>query len=175
MVRDGVTDKVESDLASITVVMDQINRQVDEGECHAVIASGFSREQISEMLRHPLGEFTLSDDGRSKNGIRGRDTRGNHQTIQPVKGGDHPPNEQAHNEPAEGHDGDEEVDDGSPVTLHVELGQFHTDGKALDDQNDTGKLDGDDVGGPPVIGVDEVGGMRTEYDSAQGGDSGFTN
>ena len=61
------------------------------------------------------------------------------------------------------------------MLLHVELGQFDTDGEALNDEDDAGELDGDNVDIAPGLGVDEVGGMRAEDDTAKSGDGGFTN
>ena len=61
------------------------------------------------------------------------------------------------------------------MALHVEAGQFDTDSKALDDEDDAGELDGDNVGGAPAVGVDEVGGMGTEDDTAEGGNGGLAN
>lgn len=127
------------------------------------------------MLRHTLREFALTDDGRGKNRVGGRNAGSAHQTFQPIEGRDHPPDEQAGYQPAPGHDGHQEQEDGLPVALHVGFGQLDADGEALNDQDDSGTLQRDFVNIPPAQGVEKVGRMRAEDDAAQGGNGGFTN
>lgn len=175
LVEDDIDDKVEADVAGVAVVLDQVEREVDEGKGHAVVAARLGRQQISQMLGHALGEFALANHGRGQDGIGGGDTGGDNEGFEPVKRRNHPPDEEADEKPANGHDGHQQEDDGAPVLLHVKLGQFDADGKTLDDENDARELDGDDINAAPGPRVDEIGGMGSEDDAAEGGDGGLAN
>ena len=122
----------------------------------------------------PLGELALSDDRGGQDGIGGGDAGGDDETLEPVQRGHHPPDEETRDEPAERHDGDEEEGDGLPVALQVELWQLDADGEALDNEDDAGELDGDEVDVAPFEGVYEVGGLGAEDDAAECRDGGFT-
>ena len=61
------------------------------------------------------------------------------------------------------------------MALHIEFGQFDTDGETLYNKNNSGELDGDNISRTPGVRVDEVGGMRTKDNSAKGSNSSFTN
>ena len=175
LVEDHVDDEVEADLAGVAVVLYQVQREVDEGKGHAVVAAGLGGQQVSQMLGHALGELALADDGRGQDGIGGGDAGGDDKRVEPGERRDHPPDEEADNQPAKGHDGHEQEDDGAPVPFHVEFGQFDADGEALDDEDDARELNGDDVDAAPGPGIDQVGGMRPEDDAADGGNGGLTN
>ena len=54
------------------------------------------------------------------------------------------------------------------MSLHVRLGQFDTDGETLDDEDDARELERDQVGVAPRQRVDEIGGMRSKDDAADG-------
>ena len=60
------------------------------------------------------------------------------------------------------------------MPFHVGLWKFDADGEALDDEDDAGAFEGDLVGVAPLEGIEEVGGMRTEDDADDGGNSGLT-
>lgn len=60
------------------------------------------------------------------------------------------------------------------MPFHVVFGQFDSDGETLDDQNDSGKLEGYLVDVSPRSRVDKICGMGPEYDAAQCGNGRFT-
>ena len=117
------------------------------------------------MLRDAFGELALPDHRRGQDRVRGRDAGGTHETFQPAQRCDHPPDEEARDEPSERHDGDEQEDHRPPMPLHVRLGQFNTDGEALHHEHDPGTLERDLVRVAPGEGIEEVGGVRAEYDT----------
>ncbi|KAI6776688.1 hypothetical protein HG530_000633 [Fusarium avenaceum] len=104
---------------------------------------------ISLMLRNSLCKLSLSDNGGGQDRISSSNTGSHNKTVKPVQRRDHPENEQTCNEPAKCHDWDQEKDDGFPMALHVELGQFDTNGETLYNKNDSGEFDGDDIGRAP--------------------------
>lgn len=122
------------------------------------------------MLGDSLSELAFTNDGRSKNGISSSDTSSTAETVKPIEWRDKSPDEQTGNKPSECHDGDEEQGNRSPVTLHVELWQFDTNGKTLHNQNDTGELQSDTVLVSPCAGVDKVGCMWAKDDTTDGSD-----
>jgi|SRR5687767_3827896 hypothetical protein len=127
------------------------------------------------MLGDSLSELALTDNGRGENGIGSCDTSGDNKAIEPIELRDELPDEDAHDEPSESHDGNKEVYDRLPVFFHIVFGKFYTDGETLDDQDNSGEFDGDDVEGTPFLGVDEVGSMGTKDDTAESGHGSFTN
>jgi len=173
-VEDGNADPVESHLVGIVTVSYDVDGQVDERKRHAVVASRLGGEDISKVFRDPPGELALADHRRGQHGIRRRHAGRTCQALQPAERGDHPPDEEAGDQPAPGHDGHEEQENGLPVPLHVRLGQFHPDGEALDDQDDARALESDLVDIAPGLRVEEVGGMGAEDDAAEGCDGGLT-
>jgi hypothetical protein len=86
-----------------------------------------------------------------------------------------PPYEQARDQPAVGHDRDQQEDNGPPVLFHVCSREFDTNGETLHDQNDARKFQGDQVYVSPRIWVNQIGGMRSKYDAAQRCDGSFAN
>lgn len=61
------------------------------------------------------------------------------------------------------------------MLFHVKLGQFDTDGETLHNQNNSRELDRYNIDTAPFIGVDPVGSMRSEDDTAQRRDGSFAN
>ena len=125
------------------------------------------------MLGNALCKLALANDGRGQHGIGGGHAGGHAQALEPVQRRDQPPDKQADDEPAKGHDRDEQDDNGTPVLLHVILGQLDANGKALHNEDDARELEGDLVRVAPRLRVDQVGGVRAEDNAAEGGDSGL--
>ncbi|KAG7150159.1 hypothetical protein HYQ46_000915 [Verticillium longisporum] len=126
------------------------------------------------MLWHSLGELALANNGRGEDRVRGGDTGGDNQTVKPADGGDSPPDKEAHDKPAKCHDGKEEQDDGPPVFFHVKLGQLYADGETLDNEDDSGELEGDQVDIAPTLWIDQVCGMWSKDDATKRGNGGFS-
>src|ERR1700759_4259856 len=101
------------------------------------------------MLGDSFSKLSFTDNGRGQDGIGGGDAGSTNQRLEPCEGFDHPPNEQAGDEPAKSHDGNKEEDDGLPVALHISLWQLDTNGEALHDQDNAGEFKSDQVGVAP--------------------------
>ena len=59
------------------------------------------------------------------------------------------------------------------MLFHIVFGQFDADGETLDDEDDAREFEGDLIRIAPCVRVDQVGGMGTEDDAADGSDGGF--
>ena len=60
------------------------------------------------------------------------------------------------------------------MPLHVRFRQFNAHGETLDDEDYSGELECDQVRVAPRERVDKIGGMRSEDDTADGRDRGFS-
>ena len=154
LIENGDTEPVQPHIADIGPVVQDIEGEVDEGEGHAIVAAGLGRQEVTQMLRDSLGELALTNDGRRQDGISSRDAGGAYKTLEPVERWHHPPDEQTGDQPAPGHDGDQEQGHGSPMALHISLGQLDTDGETLYDQDDARALEGDFVDIAPFVGIE---------------------
>jgi hypothetical protein len=108
------------------------------------------------MPRHSFRKLALAHDGGSEHGVRRRDTRPHTERVDKVEGGNEPVYKGGGDEPAVGHDGDEENEETLPVPPHVCFGEFDADGKDLDDEDDAGEFEGDLVGVAPCKGIEQV-------------------
>ncbi len=127
------------------------------------------------MFRHSLRELAFSHHGRSKDRIGGGDAGSAQESLQPCQRLDQPPDEEASDQPAKGHDRDQQEDDRSPVAFHVGFGQFDADGKTLHNEHDSRALESDLVRIAPWERIEQIGPMWTEDHAADGGHRRFAN
>ena len=111
-------------VAAVADVLDQVEREEEEGVTQAVVGAGLGHDDLLQVLRHvAVGEAALDNDV-GEDGVGGCDARPNRQGVQEAEVWHQRPDKQAGAQPHAGHNGTQEDGQRLPLLLEVPARQL---------------------------------------------------
>lgn len=169
-VQHGLADEVLGDLGAVSGVENEVECEVDEGDCHAVVAGGFCTEKITEVGRDLSAEFSLADDRLGQHGVCGCDGGADEQPVGECHVWEDGPDEKSDHQPPHDHDWHHERDHRPEVVIHAFLRELDPDREDIEAEEDPADLQSEIfVVVQPGKRVEPLQAVRAHYKTIHGG------
>lgn len=91
-------------MGGVVVILNEVETEIDEGESHSIVATGFRRQKISQMFGNTFGKLSFSDDRGCKDGIGSCNAGSAAKRFDKAECWNQPPDDDRSNEPSKCHD-----------------------------------------------------------------------
>lgn len=169
LVQDGDADEVFRYLRAIAGVHDDVERQIDEGDCQSVVARRLCCQQVLHVCRHPFrGEPAFPDDGLRQHGVRGRHARRDQQAPCERVARNEQIHERSKHQPADHHGEQEQQEHRPPAVVQMPRRELDSDRHKLDAEQGPRYLERVVERVPPVQRVEPVQTVGAHNESENG-------